>query len=183
MWRPFTAAALLAALVLAACGSSQSSSSSSSRSTPGAVAQTHPCAPSQLRLGYVGTNGATGHLELTLALRNASSRPCTLRGYPGARLLSRTGAALPLTIRRGGGFFPDSQRRARRVVLKPGGQARFGVSFVTNNEFAGARVCRTAAAAMSSAPGGGGHWWHLSLRDAPKISPCGNRLVVSPVYA
>jgi hypothetical protein len=68
-------------------------------------------------------------------------------------------------------------------VLKPGGRARFGVSFVTNNEFAGAHVCRTAAAAMSSAPGAAGHWWRLSLRGAPRISPCGNQLVVSPVYA
>jgi hypothetical protein len=187
MWRP-SIAALLAGLALAACGSSHSTSSTSSArggttpqaQTSGAQA---PCAASALRLSYVGTEGATGHLEITLALHNASAAPCTVRGYPGARLLDKHGTALPLTIKQGGGFFPDTQRRARPVVLKPGGRARFGVSFVTNNEFAGAHVCRTAVAAMSSAPGAAGHWWRLSLRAAPRISPCGNQLVVSPVYA
>jgi Protein of unknown function (DUF4232) len=187
MWRT-SIAVLLAGLALAACGSSQSTSSTStarSGTTPKAPTSTAqaPCAASQLRLSYVGTEGATGHLEVTLALHNTSARPCTLRGYPSARLLDKGGAALPLTIKRGGGFFPDTQRRAGPVVLKPGGRARFGVSFITNNEFAGAHVCRTAAAAMSSAPGAAGHWWRLSLRGAPRISPCGNQLVVSPVYA
>ena len=183
MWRT-SIAALLAGLALAACGSSPSTSSSSSTSTPSAGAKLRsPCAASQLRLSYVGTEGATGHLEVTLALHNASARPCTLRGYPSARLLDKRGTALPLTIKRVGGFFPDTQRSARLIVVKPGGRARFGVSFVTNNEFAGAHVCRTAAAAMSSAPGAAGHWWRLSLRGAPRISPCGNQLVVSPIYS
>jgi hypothetical protein len=187
MWRP-SIAVLLAGLALAACGSSQSSSSTSTASGPATPksaisAPQAPCAASALRLSYIGTEGATGHLEVTLALHNVSGAPCTLRGYPGARLLDRHGTALPLTIKRGGGFFPDTQRDVRPVVLKPGGRARFGVSFVTNNEFAGAHVCRTAAAAMSSAPGAAGHWWRLSLRGAPRISPCGNQLVVSPVYA
>jgi hypothetical protein len=194
MWRTSTAAAL-AVLTLAACGSSQSSSSSSSAtsstqgsttkapSPPRAKLAGAACAASQLRLSYVGTEGATGHLEVTLALRNTSGRACTLRGYPHARLLDAHGAALPLKVKQGGGFFPDTQSRPRAITLKPAGQARFGVSFVTNNEFAGAHVCRTAVAAMSSAPGVGDHWWRLSLRAAPRISPCGDQLIVSPVYA
>jgi hypothetical protein len=186
MWRT-SIAALLAGLGLAACGSSQSSSTSTSRAGTTTTAPRSSargtCSPARLRLSYVGTQGATGHLEVTFALHNASARPCTLSGYPSARLLDKRGTALPLTIKRGGGFFPDTQRRAATVVLKSGGRARFGVSFVTNNEFAGAHVCRTAAAAMSSAPGAAGHWWRLSLREAPRISPCGNQLVVSPVYS
>jgi hypothetical protein len=190
MWRT-SISALVAALAVAACGSSQTGTSSSSsvpstssaRTTPQAAAATAACSPTQLRLRYVGTQGATGHLEVTLALRNASQRTCTLQGYPGARLLGAGGAPLPLKVKRGGGFFPDSQRPARPVTLKPGGRARFGVSFVTNNEFAGAHVCRNASAAMSSAPGSGGHWWRLSLHGAPTIAPCGSQLVVSPLYA
>jgi hypothetical protein len=190
MWRT-SILALVAVLALAACGSSQTDTSSSSSvpstssapTTPRAAAAAAACSSSQLRLDYVGTEGATGHLEVTLALHNASQRTCTLRGYPGARLLGAGGAPLALTVKRGGGFFPDSQRPARPVTLKPGGRARFGVGFVTNNEFAGARVCRTASAAMSSAPGARGHWWRLSLHGAPKIAPCGSQLVVSPLYA
>ena len=54
---------------------------------------------------------------------------------------------------------------------------------MTNNEYAGARVCRTAAAAMSAAPGPGTQWYRVSLRSAPRISPCGDQLTVSPVHA
>jgi hypothetical protein len=193
MWRAFIAAGL-AVLALAACGSSQSGSSSSATGSTHRPTTSVPsrakatltgaaCAASQLRLSYVGTEGATGHLEVTLALRNASGRACTLRGYPRARLLNAHGAALPLKVKQGGGFFPDTQRRARAIALKPGGRARFGVSFITNREFAGAHICRTAAVAMSSAPGASGHWWRLSLRSAPRISPCGDQLIVSPLYA
>jgi hypothetical protein len=203
MWRT-SILALAAALALAACGSSQSTSATgnassstpsqtSSPTTSGSTANARTtskatlagtaCTSAQLRLTYVGTEGATGHLEVTLALHNTSSTSCTVKGYPGARLLNDRGGALPLTVKRGGGFFPDSQRRAETVTLKPGGRARFGVSFVTNNEYAGAHVCHTATAAMSSAPGAAGHWLKLSLHGAPKVAPCGDQLVVSPLYA
>jgi hypothetical protein len=186
----------LVALTLAACGSSQTTSSSNSTTSTASSAQsgtsnragtgaaaTSGCDAAQLRLAYVGTEGATGHLEVTFALRNVSSTPCRLRGYPAARLLSKNGVALPLKAQRGGGFFPDSQRAPQPVIVKPGGRAHFGVSFVTNSEYARARTCRTAVAAMSSAPASPGHWWHLSLHGAPRIAPCGDQLVVSPIHA
>jgi hypothetical protein len=192
MWRKVTPA--LIALTLAACGSSQTTSSSTSttasthsgtanRASTPAASGPHDCAAAQLRLAYAGTDGATGHLEITFALRNVSPTPCRLRGYPAARLLSKSGAALPLRVQHGGGFFPDSQRPPRPVIVISGGQARFGVSFVTNNEYAHARTCRTAAGVMSAAPASPGHWWRLSLHGAPRIAPCGDQLVVSPIHA
>ncbi len=69
------------------------------------------------------------------------------------------------------------------MALKPGASAHFGISLVTNNEYKGARVCRTAAAAMLSAPGSGAHWQRLSLRPGPRVAPCGNQVVVSPIHA
>lgn len=181
MWRTSTAA-LLGALALAACGSSQSSSSSSSRARTQATTAQSRCA--DLVTSYLTTNGATGHLEVTFALRNASRRTCQIEGYPAARLLDGSGRALPMRLRRGHGFFADTLPPPRRVVLAAGARARFGVSFVTNNEFAGARRCRTAASALAGMPG----WssWPtrpVSLRRAPTISPCGDQLVVSPVHA
>jgi hypothetical protein len=183
MWRP-SLAALLGALALAACGSSQSTTSSTSapakHGTPAKTAGPIPRC-SHLAVTYVNTNGATGHLEVTFAMRNTSRRTCRIEGYPAAQLLDGAGRALPMRLQRGHGFFPDTTRPPRVVMLKPGARARFGLSFVTNNEYAGAHVCRTAAAARSSAPGAAGHW-RLSLRGAPRISPCGSQLVVSPVY-
>jgi hypothetical protein len=182
---------ILAAVALAGCGSSQTSSTPAgaaatttrSAGAPPVTSARADCAGSQLTLSYIGTQGATGHLELTLALRNVSGRACLVRGYPAARLLDRAGDALPLHVSRGHGFFPDTLRAPRTVALSPGATAHFGISFVTNNEYKGARTCRTAAMAMFAAPGHGAHWERVSLRPAPRISPCGDQLVVSPIHA
>lgn len=182
MWRQFIAA-LGATLALAACGSSQSSSSSSSAQTThstGASRSLSACSAAQLRPGYVGTQGATGHLELTLSLHNVSSRSCRIVGYPAATLLGANGQPLKMQITHGRGFFPDTLRRPRPITLAPGARAQFGVSFITNNEYRGARVCRTAVRVVAGLPGFNGAT--VSLRHAPKIAPCGNQLVVSPVY-
>jgi hypothetical protein len=181
--------AILAAAGLTACASSQTPSSSSSpaSTTPAggrSGASAGACSARQLVLSYGGTEGATGHLELTLSLRNGSGRPCTLRGYPGARLLDAAGRPLPMRVRRGGGFFPDSRRRPRTVVLGPGRRARYGLSFATNNEYAGARHCFTALA-LASRPPGTARWARVTLAGGgrPRISPCGPSVVLSPVYA
>jgi Protein of unknown function (DUF4232) len=187
MQRRLAGASALLALALAGCGSSQTSSSSTTAAPPQSVgaphANTASCRPAQLALAYAGTEGATGHLELTVAVRNTSRNRCELRGYPGARLIGGAGRVLPLRVVRGHGFFPDTEPAPRRVALKPGASAHVGISFVTNNEYKGARVCRTATAALLSAPGSAPHWQRVSLHAAPRIAPCGNQLVVSPVHA
>jgi hypothetical protein len=134
-------------------------------------------------LSYAGTEGATGHLELHVTVRNSSQTACRLRGYPSARLLNGAGRALPLRVGRRDGFFPDTESHPRPVALQPGASAHFGISLVTNNEYKGARVCHTAAAAMLSAPGSRTHWQRLSLRSGPRVTPCGHQVVVSPIHA
>ncbi len=182
-----TLAAVLTAVALAACGSSQTTSTSStspaSAATTTQTATGHACAGSQLAVSYAGTDGATGHLELTLALRNISSSPCAVRGYPVTRLLDGTGHVLPMRVSRGGGFFPDTRPAPRPVTLAPGASAHFGISFVTNNEYARSHVCRTALTVMSAPPGAGAHWQRVSLLHRPRIEPCGDQVVVSPVHA
>jgi hypothetical protein len=188
MWRMhrwIAGAAVLSALALAGCGSSQSHSATSASTPPHSAGAPHTtgCAGSQLAVSYSGTEGATGHLELHVAVRNRSRSACLLRGYPGARLLDGAGRPLPLRVGRRDGFFPDTQSKPRAVALKPGASAHFGISLVTNNEYKGARVCRRAVAAMVSAPGSRAHWQRLSLRVGPRIAPCGSRVVVSPIHA
>jgi hypothetical protein len=184
MHRWIAGAAVLSALVLAGCGSSLSHTSTRVRTPPRSAGAPHatPCAGSQLAVAYSGTEGATGHLELHVAVRNRSRTTCLLRGYPGARLLNGAGQPLPLHVGRRDGFFPDTQSKPRAVTLAPEASAHFGISLVTNNEYRGARVCRTAAAAMVSAPGSRSHWQRVSLRAGPRIAPCGNRVVVSPIH-
>lgn len=175
------------AATLAGCGSSHTSSR-----TTTATASTNPtrplaviasCRAPQLAATYAGTDGATGHMELTIALRNVSTTACRLRGYPRAALLDGAGRRLPLHLSKGSGFFPDSRTSPQAIVLAPGRLAHFGIGFVTNNEYAHARICRTAVAAMAAAPGAQMAWRRVSLRRAPRISPCGSRLTVSPIHA
>ena len=156
-----------------------SRSSTSASAPPHSAGAPHAagCSGSQLTLSYSGTEGATGHLELHVALRNSSQTACLVRGYPGARLLNGAGRPLPLHVGRRDGFFPDTESQPRAVALTPGASAHFGISLVTNNEYKGARVCRTATAAMLSAPGSRSHWQRLSLRrraaDRPVRQPGG----------
>jgi hypothetical protein len=186
------ASAALVALAIAACGSSQRSASSTTGAHHAAAPRAAtaspqpvplPCRSSGLRLTFLASQGATGHLEVTFALRNASGTMCTLRGYPGARLLDAAGHAIVTRLKRGGGFFPDTLSPPSRVRLAPSASARFGLSFVTNNEYAGARRCVRAAALESVPPGGAGAL-RISLTGAgvPMIAPCGNQLVTSAVY-
>ena len=91
MWRMHrwnAAAAALLTLALAGCGSSESHSSTSASTAPHSAGAPHAsvCSGSQLTLSYAGTEGATGHLELHLAVRNTSQTACLVRGYPAARL-------------------------------------------------------------------------------------------------
>ena len=190
-----TAFAVLGALAIGACGSSQPPPSSSTTAGTHRAASPHaaapspqpvplPCASARLRLTVVGTQGATGHLEVTFALRNASGPMCTLRGYPGSRLLNAAGHTIATRLKRGGGFFPDTMSPPSRVLLAPSSSARFGLSFVTNSEYAGAHRCVRATALESVPPGGTGAL-RVSLTGGgvPRITPCGSQLVTSPVYA
>lgn len=182
MWRT-SLAGMLAVLVLAACGSSQTKTTQSS-SVPATSGKTANSRCLDLKPAYVSTEGATGHLEVTFSVRNVSRQTCRIAGYPSARLLDASGSALPMRLRHGHGFFPDTMRPPRPVVLAPGARARFGLSFVTNSEYAGARRCRTVARALAGMPGwSGSRSVTVSLHGAPRLRPCGDKLVVSPVYA
>jgi hypothetical protein len=185
MHRWIAGAAALLGVTLAGCGSSQTRSATSAATPPHSAGAPHTaaaCTGSQLTLSYAGTEGATGHLELHVAVRNSSQTACSLRGYPAARLLNGAGRPLPVRVSRGDGFFPDTESRPRAVSLTPGASAHFGISLVTNREYKGAHVCRRAAAALLSAPGSPAHWQRLSLRSGPRVSPCGAQVVVSPVH-
>lgn len=187
-----TACAVLGALAIGACGSSQPSPPSTTGSdhaaSPHAATASPqpvplPCPSGGLRLTFLASQGATGHLEVTFALRNASGTMCTLRGYPGARLLDAAGHSIVMRLKRGGGFFPDTLSPPSRVLLAPRASARFGLSFVTNNEYAGTRRCVRATALESVPPGAAGAL-RISLTGGgvPMIVPCGTQLVTSAVY-
>ena len=86
---------------------------------PAALAAATPprCTVAQLRGSLTHLTAGAGSRFATLVLRNTSRRPCSLFGYPGALLLSRSGRALPTRVLR------DRSRRPRTVVVRPRGRA------------------------------------------------------------
>ncbi len=192
----------LAALLIAGCGSgSQSNQHSASRGTSraaGATSSSTPagttsgttpqasapgrCTPQQLRLTYLGSEGATGHIEASFQLRNVSQKTCTLFGYPGAQMLDAKGSALPTHVQRGGAFFANTRRRPREVRLVPGSSAGFVFGYSDNPEYGGGgpKPC-PAATQLEVTPPNTYSQLVISLRG-PSFAPCGGVLIASPVY-
>lgn len=139
------ALAAVTAASVAACGSGGSSSTAAptapSTSTPSASATatsatTPPaasaaslpagCTPPHTAVSIARMGAATGHVGLTLLLRNSGQAACTLTGYPGAALVAATARHSQLQIARTpqgymGGLSP--QARANPVVVLAPGQS------------------------------------------------------------
>ena len=135
-----------------------------------------------MRLAYLGSQGATGHIEASFQLRNASQKSCTLFGYPGAQMLGAKGNSLPTHLQRGGAFFADTRRPPRIVSLAPGQSARFAFGYSDNPEYGGGKPCLQAAQ-LEVTPPNTYSQLVISLPSGPSsFAPCGGVLVTSPVY-
>ena len=157
------------------------SSSSSTTTTPqrAAPARLRTCAPTQLRLRVVSSQGAAGHLEATFAFRNSSSSRCRLFGFPGAQMLSPTRRPLRTIVERGDGFF-SFPRHPTAVVLQPGGSARFSLGWSDNNEQGGSPATCPRADRLEVTPPNDYSSLEISVRDL-FFAPCDGRITASPV--
>jgi hypothetical protein len=79
---------------------------------------TDPCGPSALQGSVQGSDGAAGTIWVTIQLRNASTRTCTVKGIPQVRLLGAQGQPVTAPSR------PEGPAGSV-VVLRPGRAARF----------------------------------------------------------
>lgn len=188
--------ALVCVLALAACGGGHSSSSSTSVATVTTTAAAAPsttasatttsslpptCAPSQLALKLVSSQGAAGHLEDQFAFTNSSNSVCRLFGYPGAQMVSSAGGALKTVVIRGGDFFPDSSRKPTTVVLQPGHAARFSFGWSDNNESGGSPASCPRADRLKVTPPNDFSTLVVSVADIT-FAPCDGKITTSPVF-
>jgi Domain of unknown function (DUF4232) len=81
-----------AATSTGSAGLSSSATSTSSTATPSGPTL---CRASTLALRILGQQGATGHGEIGVAMRNTGSATCHTFGYPGVLFLGKTGQPLP----------------------------------------------------------------------------------------
>jgi hypothetical protein len=85
------------------------------------------CKGTQLTGSFTGIKGSAGagNISYALILRNRSHTTCTLTGLPSARLLGKTGKALPTHVR---AAFPGALT-AILVRLAPGQRTRATARF------------------------------------------------------
>ena len=132
------------------------------------------CHSAQLRLSAAGSNGGGGNVVQNYWLRNAGTVPCTLYGYPGARLLAADGAPMPTTVVRGPNPIMPRQAPAT-VTLRPGQSAQFVLGFSQISP-TGTTSCPIASRLELTPPNA-----YHPLSVAARIQACQGRLFVSPV--
>ena len=89
---------------------------------------THTCYNIQLTFRSAQSQGAAGHIAVIYRLHNMWSRPCTLFGYPGIRLLDRHFLSLPTHTHHSPGNLVGAIP-SRLVRLGPNGNAYFALGY------------------------------------------------------
>ena len=190
------AAVALGGVVLAACSSGSSSSTTttgatpttrsssstgSSTSTSGPATSTTAagparCATSALSGSVVGSSGAAGTIETTVALKSTAPAPCTLGGYPGMQMLSASGSPLPTIVVRKGNY-SFTAIPVTTVTVGPGQSAYFNIGY-SDVPVGNETTCPTSASVQVTPPNA---FNHLVITAA--LAPCGGgTLAVSPVF-
>jgi hypothetical protein len=107
---------------------SSGTTTTTTASTSSTAANSTRCVSSNLTGAIAGTQGGAGTFEVTIALKNTSTTPCTTGGYPGLQLVGASGTSLPTTTVRGG---PLSFERITPVSLTvpAGGTVWFNVGY------------------------------------------------------
>lgn len=103
---------------------------------PATAAAGSRCHTSELRAAVGRNDPGAGQENFPLVLTNASGRTCTVRGYPGAAFVNRSGAQLGADPRRAPGS-------AVTVTLRPGQSAWAGLTF-SNPGVSGAKAATPA---------------------------------------
>jgi hypothetical protein len=189
------AAVITAALAVAGCGGSTpahvtvrtvtrtvtqpapattpAASTTTAASTPTTTAAMPACTASDLAISYGGSNGATGNIVLSFALRNTGATPCHTYGFPGVQFLDRTGRPLPTASSR---TTHDilGPAPATRLVLAPGHTASFRLVAPLSKPGAS---CANAYGLQAIAPDDTAH---LIARIPDGLTECGT-VTVSPL--
>ncbi len=157
-------------------GGSSSTTSSTAGSPTTTSAGTDRCATADLHASIVGSNGAAGTIETTVALKSTSATPCVLGGYPGLLLLSSSGSSLPTKVVRGGTYSFTSMAPTT-VTLAAGQSVYFNIGY-SDVPVAQETSCPTSASLEITPPNAYDH-----LVMAAKLAPCGGgTMAVSPVF-
>ena len=138
-----------------AAATTASPTTSSAASTTTSLPPGSACQAQSLTTRVTGTQGAAGTQEVTFALRNASGAPCPIKGFPGALLLSATGAQLPTHVVPGG-TYPFTNFAPAQIVLVAGESAYFNLGY-SDVPHGNESSCPTATQIAITPPGASNH--------------------------
>ena len=159
---------------------SGASSSTTASTTPSGststTAGTARCATTALSGSVVGSSGAAGTIEATVALKSTATAPCVLGGYPGLQMLNASGGSLPTRVVRKGSY-SFTAMAPTTVTLTSGQSVYFNIGY--SDVPAGSETsCPTSASLEVTPPNATDH-----LVMTATLAPCGaGTLVVSPVF-
>jgi hypothetical protein len=128
-----------------------------------------------LALSAIGNQGATGHIEVGLGLRNTSSGSCHTFGYPGVLFLGRAGQSLPTTPTRTTNDFAG-HIPLRELVVAPGQTVSFRLLF--EDSVGGSGAGCTTAYGVQVIPPDDTHTLRTSIGGS--VTECGTT-TVSPL--
>jgi len=155
-------------------GCSWSSSSSATSAAMPAPSSATTCAAGQLGLARLRTGLAGTTVYYTVVLRNRSSSPCRLAGYPGVQL--RASRGLPMATHAQPGAAGLAQPAPGSAVeLAPGAEASATLSFYSDS--ADPAACPPAQGFTLATGNGGG-----VVVPVP-LDPCGGTVGVTPFVA
>ncbi|MFF4910417.1 DUF4232 domain-containing protein [Streptomyces sp. NPDC001260] len=119
-------------------GPSGEAASAKPSKTATSAAASGRCHTSELRASVGRNDPGAGQENFPIVLTNASSRTCTVRGFPGAAFVDASGKQLGPDPKRQSGSTPTT------VTLAPGRSAWAGLTF-SNPEVSGAHPATPAA--------------------------------------
>ncbi|MHB1711142.1 MAG: DUF4232 domain-containing protein [Acidimicrobiales bacterium] len=135
------------------------------------------CTSPGLTASVVGSSGAAGTIEATLALKNISHASCTLGGYPGLGLLGAGSTSLPTNVVRKGHFNFTSMAPSL-VTLLAGQSAYFNIGYSDVPSGTGTS-CPSSVSLLVTPPSS-----YSSLTIPARFAPCDNgTITVSPVFS
>ncbi|HZS91172.1 MAG TPA: DUF4232 domain-containing protein [Chloroflexota bacterium] len=141
------------------------------------------CQAANLAIAPDLSSGATGHIGIELRLHNASTHPCTLKGFATIVLLDGSRSPLLTVLHWGPGGFFNFNRPVRLVTLAPGGNAYLAMGWAhipTTGQ-----TCPLAPNLLVLPPGASSavliSMGHASAHNYGPVDACGGQLSVSAV--
>ncbi len=123
-----------------------------------------------------GTNGALGHIAVTLRFRSIAPALCSFYGFPGLQLVSATGQDMATRVLWGtGSQLPNVPTKT--ILVKPGAAAY--ATFMYADVPTGSEACPAVGYYLVTPPDE-----RTSVAvPANGATPCGGRISITPIMA